>query len=166
MDIARTLKHLFYADWMVRRAFPKAAQEAIADAVQVAEHAYAGEIRFAIEGGLGGLALWRGQTPRERAIEVFSQLRVWDTEHNNGVLVYVLLADQAVEIVADRGIHARAGVHTWNAICHQMQMAFSKGDFRSGAILGVEVLSQALRKYFPKHAEREDELPNAPAMLD
>lgn len=166
MDIARTLKHLLYADWMVRRAFPKAAQDAIAHAVQIAEQAYAGEIRFAIEGGLSGLALFKNQTPRERAIEVFSQLRIWDTEHNNGVLVYVLLADQAVEIVADRGIHARVGAHTWNAICHQMQRAFSQADFHGGAVRGVEALSLALRAHFPKQAGGADELPNAPAMLD
>ncbi len=166
MDIARTFKHLFFADWMVRRAFPKATQEAIAQAVHVAEQAYAGEIRFAIEGGLGGMALLKGQTPRARAIEVFSQLRIWDTEHNNGVLVYVLLADQAVEIVADRGIHARVGVHSWNAICQQMQRAFSQADFHGGAIRGVEALRLALCAHFPKQAQGVDELPNAPAMLD
>ena len=166
MHIARTIKHLFYADWLVRRAFPKATREAIARSVQMAEQLHAGEIRFAIEGGLDALPLLRGQTPRERAVEVFSQLRVWDTEHNNGVLVYVLLADHAVEIVADRGIHARAGVHTWNAICLQMQSAFAKSDFRSGAVRGVEALSQALQAHFPKTTGGANELPNAPAMLD
>ncbi len=92
---------------------------AIAEAIQASERVHSGEIRFAIEGALDGLPLWRGQAARERAIDLFSQLRVWDTEHNNGVLIYLLLADKAVEIVADRGINARASRPTWNAICQR-----------------------------------------------
>ncbi len=165
MDILRICKHLFYSGWLVRRAFPNACQDAIAHSIHTAEGLHAGEIRFAIEGGLDALSLFKGQTPRARAVEVFSQLRVWDTEHNNGVLIYVLLADQAVEIVADRGIHARVGAHTWNAICQEMQKAFSKSDFRSGAVQGVAALSQALCTHFPKQAGRVNELPNAPVVL-
>jgi uncharacterized membrane protein YgcG len=166
MNIPRILKHLLYGDWMVRRAFSAACQAAIEQSIEQGEQTHAGEIRFAIEGGLDGLPLLKGQTPRERAIEVFSHLRVWDTEHNNGVLIYVLLADHAVEIVADRGIHARVGPQTWNTICQQMQSAFSKADFRSGAVSGVEALSQSLRTHFPNQTERANELANKPVIVN
>lgn len=165
MNIPRTLKHLFYGDWMVRRAFPAACQAAIEQAIHDGEQAHAGEIRFAIEGGLEGLALLKGQTPRQRAIEVFSQLRVWDTEHNNGVLVYVLLADQAVEVVADRGIHARVGSHPWNAICLQMQSAFARADFCAGAVSGIAALSSAISEHYPRQSGQGNELPDAPVIV-
>ena len=166
MNIPRIFKHLLYGDWMVRRAFPAACQAAIEQSIEQGEQTHAGEIRFAIEGGLDGLPLLKGQTPRERALEVFSQLRVWDTEYNNGVLIYVLLADHAVEIVADRGIHARVGPQTWSTICQQMQSAFSKSDFRSGAVSGIAALSQALRTHFPNQTDRANELANKPVIVD
>lgn len=96
---------------------------------------------FAVEGALDGLPLLRGQTARERALEVFSQLRVWDTEGNNCVLIYVLLADHAVEIVADRGIHRHAGDQTWSAICQQMQAGFSQRHFESAVRNGIQEVS-------------------------
>jgi uncharacterized membrane protein YgcG len=165
MNIPRILKHLFYGDRMVRGAFPADCQAAIEQAIQQGEQSHGGEIRFAIEGGLDGLPLFKGQTPRERAIEVFSQLRVWDTEDNNGVLVYVLLADHAVEIVADRGIHSRVGSDPWNAICQQMQSAFAKADFRAGALGGIEALGAILRMHFPRKADRVNELPDKPVIV-
>ena len=122
-------------------------------------------VRLAIEGALDGLPLWRGQTARERAIELFSQLRVWDTEHNNGVLIYVLLADQAVEIVADRGIHARASMHTWNAICQHMQAAFASSDFQIGAVRGIAALSHSMREHYPRSRDARNELPNIPVIV-
>jgi len=109
MPIKRIFQHLLFSDWQVHRAFKRESLDAITKAIHNSEHLHGGEIRLAIEGGLDGIRLLKGQSSRDRAIEVFSQLRVWDTEHNNGVLVYVLLADRAVEIVADRGIHIKAG---------------------------------------------------------
>jgi hypothetical protein len=166
MNIPRILKHLFFGDWLVRRAFPADCQSAIEQAIHQGEMTHSGEIRVAIEGGLEGFPLFKGQTPRERAIEVFSQLRVWDTEHNNGVLIYVLLADQAVEIVADRGIHQRVGSHHWNAVCQQMQGAFSKAEYCAGAVSGVAALSRTLSEHYPHTTGRTNELPNAPVLLD
>ena len=165
MELARIVKHLLYPSWRIRNAFPPACQHAIAEAIQASERVHFGEIRFAIEGALDGLPLWRGQTAHERAIDLFSQLRVWDTEHNNGVLIYVLLADQAVEIVADRGINARASRHTWNAICQHMQAAFSRSNFQAGAVHGVDALSQTLRDHYPRTPEARNEHPNAPVMV-
>ncbi len=165
MGLSRIFKHIFCGEWLVRRAFPAACQASIEQAIRAGEQVHGGELRFAIEGGLNGWPLLKGQTPRVRAIEVFSQLRVWDTEHNTGVLVYVLLADQAVEIVADRGIHARVGSHNWNAICQQMQGAFARGDYCAGALSGVAALNQSMCQYFPKQEERGNELPDAPVIV-
>jgi uncharacterized membrane protein len=165
MDIGRILKHLFFTDWQLRRAFSPACQEAIAKAVRTGEQVHAGEIRFAVEGALDGLPLFQGQTARERAIEVFSQLRVWDTASNNGVLIYVLLADRAVEIVADRGIHTAAGATAWNAICRQMETRFAAADFQNGALRGIEEVSRTLQAHFPRRAGSANELPDEPVLL-
>jgi len=160
MSISRILKHLSYPDWRVRRAFPEACRNVIAQAIHASEQTHSGEIHLAIEGALDGLSLWKDKTARQRAIEVFSQLRVWDTEHNNGVLIYVLLADRAVEIVADRGIHARAGMHTWNAICQQMQAAFARAEFQTGVVRGIEALSHSMREHYPRRVEEHNGFSN------
>ena len=141
MQIQRITKHLLFSDGAVRRAFSADSLMAIEKAIQTSEQRHGGEIRFAVEGGLDGIDLLKGQSSRERAMEVFAQLRVWDTEHNNGVLIYVLLADHAVEIVADRGIHAKAGSATWNAICQDMQTEFAKSKFQAGALKGIAAVA-------------------------
>jgi uncharacterized membrane protein len=165
MNIRRILKHLFFTDWQLRKAFSPGCLEAIAQAIRSSEQAHKGEIRFAVEGALDGVPLFKDQTAQARAIEVFSQLRVWDTEGNNGVLIYVLLADRAVEIVADRGIHARAGAPAWDAICRQMEARFAAADFQGGALLGIEAVSQTLRVHFPAQGENANELPDEPVLL-
>ncbi len=166
MDIARISKHLFFSDRQLARAFSRQSLKVIEAAVQASEATHAGEICFAAEGGLDGLPLLKGQSARERAIEVFSQLRVWDTEHNNGVLIYVLLADRAVEIVADRGIHTRAGQSAWQTICRQMETQFAQSHYEAGALEGIAAVAQCLRSHFPHNAQRSNELPNAPVLLD
>jgi uncharacterized membrane protein len=165
MDIGRILKHLFFTDWQLRRAFSADCQNAIARAIEASERTHTGEIRFALEAALDGMPLFQGQMARERAIEVFSQLRVWDTEANNGVLIYVLLADHAVEIVADRGIHARTGAPVWDAICRKMEASFAAGDFQTGALHGIEEVSRTLQAHFPASGENTNELPDQPALL-
>ena len=107
MNIQRMIKHLMTGNMAVKAAFPARSLQAIEQAIGQTETRHGGQIRFAVEAALDFSALRRNQTAGERAIEIFSQLRVWDTEHNNGVLIYLLLADRDVEIVADRGIHAR-----------------------------------------------------------
>ncbi len=165
MNLQRWTRHLLTPDWSVRRAFPRATMTAIAEAIRATESVHGGEIRFAVEAALEPWELMRGMTPRERAIDVFSELRVWDTQHNNGVLIYVLLADHAVEIVADRGIHAHEGTDTWSAICRQIEAAFGRADYRSGALLGVEAVARALKKHFPQRGGHPNELPDEPAVL-
>lgn len=165
MHIQRFMRHLLFTDWQLHRAFTPQSLLAIEQAIQSSEQQHGGEIRFAVEGGLDGMRLLKGQSSRERALEVFSQLRVWDTEHNNGVLIYVLLADHAVEIVADRGIHAKAGNASWEAICQDMQTAFSEAAFQTGALQGIAALANLIGAHFPAQGPRVNELPDAPVLL-
>ncbi|MEO8300001.1 MAG: TPM domain-containing protein [Burkholderiales bacterium] len=165
MKLRRLFRHLGFAPWRVRRAFPPAAMALIAAAFGAGEQGHSGEIRVAVEGALEPLALLRGQTAHERALEVFAQLRVWDTAYNNGVLIYVLMADHAVEIVADRGIHGRADGATWQGICRQVEAAFAQGGYPQGMALGVEAVAKVLLRHFAGAGANPDELPNIPVLL-
>ena len=118
-----------------------------------------------VERALEGPALWRGQTPRERAIDLFSSLKIWDTEHNSGVLIYVMLADQSVEILADRGIHSKAGQREWEIACRAMESHFLSGEFEAGALKGIAMITQLLAKHFPHKPGDQNELPDFPAMI-
>ena len=139
---------------------------AIQEAIRRCESLHPGEIRFAVDVAMSLSELWAGLTPRERAIEAFSQLRVWDTEHNNGVLVYLLLADRDVEIVADRGVGAgRVPQTEWEACCHVMEKHFARGNFRDGAIAGIEAVADVLSRYAGTDPEVGNELPDHPALL-
>ncbi len=131
------------------------------EAIKVSETKHAGEIRFVVEGALDGMPLFKGQSPRDRAIELFAQLRVWDTEHNSGLLIYLLPADRAVEIVADRGIHAKVGAEAWRAIRHHMEAAFKQSNYEGGVISGVQAVTQHLVRQFPA-GDRGNELPDRP----
>jgi hypothetical protein len=162
---ARILRHLFFPPWMVRLRFPRRTLDAIERAVHGAESRHRGEIRFAIEASLTLPALLSGMTPRHRAAEVFSLLRVWDTEENNGVLVYLLLADHDVEILVDRGIRARVAQEEWQQICHGMEAAFRRGAFGEGAISGIQAIGEVLARHFPAGAGEKNELPNRPTLL-
>ena len=139
---------------------------AIELAVKRSEAQHRGELRFAVEGALDTRALLAGQSSRDRALDVFSLLRVWDTEHNTGVLIYVLLADRSVEIVADRGIHARVGEGEWSRICHAMESDFAQARFEQGALQGIDAVSRCLAAHFPaSHATPRNELPDTPVFL-
>ena len=118
-----------------------------------------------MEGALDGRPLLKDQSPRARAIDVFSHLRIWDTVHNNGVLIYLLLADRDVEILADRGIDDRVSAAEWQAICGMMEVHFRSGDFEAGVIAGIEAVSLLMAKHFPKHGPGNNELPDAPVVI-
>jgi len=165
MNLARILRHMMTTRWRVARAFPPPALAAIEAAVREAEAAHRAEIRFVVEGGLDGMPLLRGQTARERAIEVFSHLRVWDTEANSGVLIYVLLADRCIEIVADRGIHAEVGAEPWAAMCRRMESAFREQDFAQGAIDCIRAVAEQIARRMPGEPSRRNELPDRPLVL-
>ncbi|CAN7475285.1 TPM domain-containing protein [Caballeronia sp. LjRoot29] len=165
MDLKRVIRHLFVTRWHVDRAFPPDTLRAIEKAIQESHRAHIGQIRFAVEGALHIEALLDGMSARERAIDVFSELRVWDTEHNNGVLIYLVLADHDVEIVADRGVHARVKPPEWEAICRQMEADFALGKYQTGVLRGIEQVTALLKRHFPPQQENLDELPSKPAVL-
>jgi uncharacterized membrane protein len=165
MGIGRIGRHLWGNRWRVQQAFPPKAFDAIEQAIKASEATHAGQIRFVVEGALDGAPLFRDQPARERALDVFSQLRIWDTEHNNGVLIYLLLADRNVEIIADRGIDAQVGAAAWEQICRDMEAAFGNGHFEAGVIEGIEAITRHLAKHFPKHGPGRNELPDAPVVV-
>ena len=166
MNFVRILRHLLSGQWAQRRTFPAVSLAAIEQAIVQSEMKHGGEICFAVEAALNTLPLLRNQSTRERALEVFSQLRVWDTEHNNGVLIYLLLADRTVEIIADRGIHAKVPEAEWQTICRTMQSAFQQQRFEAGVIAGIDAIGTHLQKYFPFDSARDtNELANKPAVL-
>lgn len=109
--------------------------------------------------------LWHGVSPRQRAVQLFSDLRVWDTDANNGVLVYLLLADRSVEIVADRGIDRFAGKAEWDRICGLMEHSFRQGKFEDGLRLGVTEITRHLERHCPRSEEDINELPDAPLVI-
>ncbi len=151
--------------WQVNRAFSRETLNAIEQATKASEAAHVGEIRFVVEGALDGAPLFKGQSARERAIDVFSQLRIWDTEHNNGVLIYLLLADRDVEIVADRGIHSKVGSREWENVCRTMEAAFKQANYAGGVVSGIQAVTQHLIKHFPAVGGDRNELPDKPVVL-
>ena len=148
-----------------RRHFPAAVLESIEAAIAAAEARTSGEIRFMVETALDGSDLWARLTPRDRALQTFSDLHLWNTELRNGVLIYVLMADRDVEIVADRGVAAVIAVTQWDAVCRLMEGHFREGRFAAGAVAGVEAVGRLLEQHFPAQAHNRDELPNQPALL-
>ena len=146
----RFFRHLVTDRGTARRRFPDAELDRVERAVADGERTHRGQVRFVVEPALQLARVLAGLPPRERALEVFGQLRVWDTEDNCGVLVYVLLADRDVEIVADRGIHARVGDAAWEAICRRMESAFRDGRFAEGVVAGIDEINALLTRHFPR----------------
>lgn len=165
MDWKRLLRHLVTDHHSVRRAFPSAALQAIEKAIGEEERRHDGQLRFAVEASLPLGELLRGVDSRRRAIGWFGRLGVWDTHHNAGVLIYLLLADRRVELVADRGIHSKVGTAAWEAICGEMQQEFARGQFERGVVIGVRAISDLLAAHFPYSSEHRNELPDKPVVL-
>ncbi|WP_315796990.1 TPM domain-containing protein [Bradyrhizobium sp. SZCCHNRI3043] len=165
MGIKRIGRHLLHRPWQMKRIFTPDVLARIEQAIKDGERTHAGQLRFVVEGALDGRPLWRDQPPRERALDLFSHLRIWDTAHNNGVLIYLLLADRDVEIIADRGIHDRVGAAGWEAICRAMEAEFRQGHFEQGVMQGISAVSRELARHYPPHAGDPNELPDAPVVL-
>lgn len=164
MDLKRIFRHLNTSPRLLKRAFPQAALEAIEQLIRDCEQNHLGEIRFAVEAALDTMPLLRGQSARERAIQVFAELGVWDTEHNNGVLIYLLLADHDVEVVADRGIDRQVAHAEWERICREMEKAFAADDYQGGALTGIRLVSAVLARFFPAQGANPNELPDQPVL--
>lgn len=165
MNWKRFWQHVAMTPAAARRAFPDATMEAIARAIAEGERRHRGEVCFVIEAELTTGQLWRGLAARERAREVFASQGVWNTEENNGVLIYVLLADHDVEIVADRGIDARVEASEWRAVVEAMEAQFRRGAYEAGALAGVNGVNEMLDRHFPDTHGRSNQIPDRPIMM-
>ena len=168
--LIRILKHRWQSDDAVQRAVPPALLDKLAEQVAASELEHSGEIRIYVEAGLPLGYLWRpasmAQITHERALAMFGKLRVWDTAHNNGVLIYLLLAEHRIEIVADRGLNERVAADTWPRLVASMSEAFKAGDFDGGLTRAVREVSALLQRHFTLQTGQgnPDELPNAPLL--
>jgi TPM domain len=165
MNLLRNFKHLLTPEWLARRAFTPAVLKRVEAAIGQSEVQHRGEIRFALEGALPLVPLLKGATAHTRALQVFSDLRVWDTEENTGVLLYLQLVDRDIEIVADRGINACVKQDEWEAICLRMEAVFREGRYEAGVIHGINDITALLARHFPARNDNPDELSNKPVML-
>ena len=165
MQAARVLRHLFATRWGTRRRFRHEVLVRIEKTLHRIEGEHAGELRFAVETAFDLPELWYGLTPRQRALQVFGQLGVWDTAGNNGVLIYVLMADRDVEIVADRAIAARVPQSEWDAVCRGMEDHFRAGRFAEGSEAGIVAVGGLLGRHFPGRGGDRDEQPNQAVLL-
>ncbi len=158
----RLLAHSVTTRRTVRRALPKASMDALEKAIGMAERGSSGQIRLVIEANWP-LLLVKRMDPRSRALEWFSQLRVWDTEHNNGVLIYLLFAERDVEILADRGVNACVTAAQWESICRSMEARFVKGEFEAGLIEGINLIGELLREHFAADMGKNEQ-PDRPVL--
>jgi hypothetical protein len=165
MEPARFLRHWWTGLRGAGRAFTADVRATIEREITAAEAQHAGEIRFAIEPALHLPLLWHGVSPRQRALAAFSSLGVWDTSANNGVLIYVLLADRAVEVVADRGIAARVSEAEWSSLCREIETHFRRADFDAGSQFAVRGVARLLALHFPPVGPHRNELPNQAILL-
>jgi uncharacterized membrane protein len=165
MDLKRFWKHVAMTPARARRAFPDRTMDAISRAIAGSEQAHRGEIAFVVEAELATGQLWRGLTPRDRARELFASQGVWNTEENNGVLIYVLLAERHVEILADRGIDARVAAGEWQVVVDAMDRHFREGRFEEGAVAGVRGVGELLARHFPGAAEGRNQLGDRPVLM-
>jgi len=165
VNLARIWRHLVHTPATLRRCLPEAALTRIESAVHAAEKRHGGELRIAIEGDLSLGELRHDTTPRERAVEVFAQLGVWDTPLNNGVLLYILLADRDVEILADRGFNGLVESSEWETVCVAMESEFALGHWEAGLVQGIEAASDLIAMYFPPLESDSEGLPDRPELL-
>jgi uncharacterized membrane protein len=158
----RIFRHRWLDERDAQRAFGADALARLQQRVEASERQHSGEIRLCIEAGLPLSYLWRDATPRERALAMFGKLGVWDTEQNNGVLIYLLLADHAIEIVADRGLSRHVPDEHWRSLTQQMSAAFKAGLFEQGLADAVDAVDALLRRHFTLEpgAPNPNELPD------
>jgi uncharacterized membrane protein len=165
MKFLRLLRNLATTRWSTRRHFTPQVRAAIEQAIRECEERHAGEIRFVVETALDLPELWHNLPPRQRALQLFGLLGVWDTEHNNGVLIYVMMADRVVEIIADRGIAARIAPAEWQSVCRQMEHHYRAGRFAEGSVVGILGVGALLGRHFPGSRGSDHELPDQPVLL-
>ncbi|MCD2517598.1 TPM domain-containing protein [Massilia sp. G4R7] len=161
----RAWRHLTSSSADARRAFPEATLVAIGEAITAGEQTHRGEVRLIVEKGLSFDDAWDGVTNRQRAVALFADYGVWDTEDNCGVLIYINLAEHKVDIVADRGIDRKIDSATWQAVCRTMTEGFRQGQFHDATLAAVAHVNALLQEHFPANGARPNELPDRPLML-
>ena len=162
---ARLWRHFVTDRGDVHRTFPRGDLDRVERAIAEGETRHSGQVCFAVEAALPLPRVWHRLRPRLRALEVFGLLRIWDTEANDGVLLYVLLADRAVEIVADRGIDARVGDAAWQTICHKIEAACREGRYAEGVVQGIVEISALLAQHSPRTGPGRNEISDVPVVL-
>lgn len=165
MDFRRFFRHLITTNASIHKFFPKESMDRITQEIKKSENLHNGEIVFAIEASLHPLLALKGYSGRQRAVDIFSNLRIWDTEENNGVLIYLLLADHDIEILADRGIHKLVNQEFWEDICRGMEEYFQKKQFLEGVLYGIHSITNLLIQHFPKTQGNPNELPDRPVII-
>ena len=162
--LKRLARHSWYSKADAKRAVPAALQQKLQAQIKDSEDQHHGQIRICVEAALPISYIWRGLAARARAVTIFGKLRVWDTEHNNGVLIYVLLAERKIEIVADRGLAQHVNNATWQDVIKHIRTAFIAKQFENGLTFAIEQVSQQLIAYFPDQSHHANELPDAPVI--
>jgi uncharacterized membrane protein len=165
MKLPRLLRHVCTTRLATRRYFTPEVLASIEAAIRTFESRHSGEIRFVVETRLDLPQMLADVSPRRRALDLFGLLRVWDTQHNNGVLLYVLLADRTVEIVADRGLTVHIAQPQWEEVCRRMEIEYRRGRFAAGSITGIELVEALLERHFPAAGPSARELPDEPLLL-
>jgi hypothetical protein len=165
MKAVRLLKHLFVPDWVALSVLPPRFLKKIEQAIKASERRHDGELRFVVEASLPLHYLLGRRTSRRRAEDLFSSLKVWDTERNTGVLIYVQLVSHHIDIVADRGIAAKVDQPEWNAVCRAMEQAFKAERFLEGSLEAIERVTALLARHFPSAGGGANELPDRPVVL-
>jgi len=161
----RTLRHLLSTRTEAERVFPPATLAAIAEAITAGERTHRGEVRLIVEKALPLSDAWSGTSNRQRAIALFADYGIWDTDDHCGVLIYVNLAEHKVDIVADRGIDRRIEASTWQAVCDTLTQGFGRGDFHGATLAAIGHVNALLRQHFPTDGDQRNELPDQPVML-
>ena len=163
--LKRAFRHLFTTSRAGRRAFPETTLQAIQDVIAEGEKLHRAEVQLIVEPSLPLSEIWEGTSSRERAIELFSLHRIWDTEENSGILIYIDLADHQVEIVADRGICHLTTSDEWQSVCRTMTAGFAKGNYHDSVIAALKLLNQILHDHLPDVENLPNQLPNRPIVL-
>ena len=163
--IERLLQHASVTRLSTSTRFTAPVMQTIEAAIRALEARHPGEIRFVVETRLSLQQLLARVSPRARALDLFGLLRVWDTEHNTGVLIYVLLAERTVEIVADRGLARHISLSQWDQVCRQMETEYRAGHYAEGSVAGIERIGVLLERHFPYRGPAGSELPDQPLLL-
>jgi uncharacterized membrane protein len=163
--LARQWRHWWAGAAQGRRMFPADTLLRIGDAITAGEQLHRGELRLIVENAMPSAAIWADLSNRQRAIALFAEYGVWDTEDNCGVLIYVNLAEQKVDIVVDRNIGRKIDAATWQRVCRTMTDGFAQGQFHESTLAAVEQVNALLAAQFPASGKRVNELPDAPIVL-